>query len=386
MTQRSKRLAASVLAVTLAYPAMAAADSIPSVVVTLENAQPSRGVFLTPPWIGIHDGTFDSYDGGQPASTPLGGVEIERLAEDGENSPIVLTFENLTGAAPQATLAGPGGPLAPGDQASITLNVDPSFDQYFSYASMIIPSNDAFIANGDPLAHMLFDASGNFVGENFVVSGDETNDAGTEVNDELAGNVAFLNQTAPDTGVTEGSVVVLPHPGFAAPGSLAYPDGVLNHPVFGNGDFNDVDDRLLAVSFRFVDLGGKVRFSGDLSPDQEVQAELVDSEGTGSTRLTARDAQRLDVRVRFTGLTGPLAAAHLHLAQAGTNGLIVLDLGTGIARNRVRFTATAGDLVGPLAGSELLALLNEIAAGNVYVNLHTADFPAGELRGQLALN
>ena len=52
----------------------------------------------------------------------------------------------------------------------------------------------------------------------------------------------------------------------------------------------------------------------------------------------------------------------------------------------MRFTATAGDLVGPLAGSELLALLNEIAAGNVYVNLHTADFPAGELRGQLALN
>lgn len=386
MPPRSRRLLLTgLLGATLTFPALADDVSIPSVVVTVENAQPSRGTFLTPPWVGIHDGTFDLYDRGEPASSPLGGNEIESIAEDGNNGPVTLTFADQTGGAPQASLAGPAGPLAPGDRASRTFNVDPVIDRYFSYASMVIPSNDAFIANGNPLAHLLFDSDGGFVGEGFIVSGDESLDAGTEVNDELSGNVAFLNQGAPNTGITENGVVTSPHPGFAAPGSLAYPDGVLNHPVFGNSSFNDADTGLLEVRFQYVDLGGRVRFETGLSPDEEVQAEIVDSDGSGSARATARDARELEVRVRFRGLSGPLTMAHLHLGQAGSNGPVVVDLGSGIRRNSVRFTALAADLTGPLEGQDLVALLNEIAAGNVYVNLHTGAFPAGELRGQLAL-
>ncbi|MEM7226850.1 MAG: spondin domain-containing protein [Pseudomonadota bacterium] len=387
MTRKSFLLATSLLAAAMALPAVASAESIPSVVVTLENVQPSRGTFLTPIWIGIHDGTFDSYDGGSPASVPLGGNEIESLAEDGNNGPITETFDTLTAGAPQASgVAGPGGPLAPGDRASVTLNVDPAIDRYFSYASMIIPSNDFFIANGNPLAHELFDANGTFVGESFIVSGDETNDAGTEVNNEIASDVAFLNQAAPNTGPDEGAPVVTPAPGFAAPGTLAYPNGVLNHPVFGNGDFNDADDRVLKVSFRFVDLGGdNVRFRSALSPDQEVQPDPVDSEGRGNARTTARNGEEVRVRISFNRLSGPLTMAHLHLGAAGTNGPVVVDMGSAIRNRSVNFTVTAGDLTGPLAGQDLVALLNELAAGNIYVNLHTAEFPAGELRGQLEL-
>ena len=55
---------------------------------------------------------------------------------------------------------------------------------------------------------------------------------------------------------------------------------------------------------------------------------------------------------------------------------------------------TAGNLVGPLAGQPLSALVDAIEAGNAYVNVHTndgvpptntgpGDFPAGEIRGQL---
>ena len=387
MNRKTHLLKGSVLALGLALPSAALAESIPSVVVTLENVQPSRGIFLTPPWIGAHDGTFDSYDGGQVASVPLGGDEIERLAEDGDNASITATFDFLTDGGPQASaVPGPGGPLAPGERASVTLNVDPSVDRYFSYASMIIPSNDAFIANGNPLAHLLFDGSGNFVGESFIVSGDETNDAGTEVNDEIASNVAFLAQAAPDTGDLEGGVVVTPAPDFAAPGTLTFPDGVLNHPVFANGDFNDADDRILKVSFRFVDLGAdRVRHFARLSPDQEVQPDVVASNGSGFGTAVARDGDRVRIAARFQGLTGPLTAAHLHLGQPGTNGPIVVDMESGIGGNRVIFVARADDLTGPLEGQGILALLNELAAGNIYINLHTAQFPAGEIRGQLAL-
>ncbi|MEM7203167.1 MAG: spondin domain-containing protein [Planctomycetota bacterium] len=374
----------------LAFPAVATAQpvSIPSVVVTVENAQVGRGVFLTPPWIGIHDGTFDTYDGGSPASVPLGGNEIEALAEDGNNGPITATFSRLQPNAPQVSgVVGPAGPLAPGEAVSVTLNVDPMVDRYFSYASMIIPSNDAFIANGNPQAHELFDSSGAFVGQPFVVSGDETNDAGTEGNDEIAANVAFLGQAAPNTGTTEMGVVVSPSPGFAAAGALMFPNGVLNHPAFANGDFNDDDDRVFSVRFQFVDLGRTNRYMALLSADQEVLVDAVTSGAGGSAVAVSRRGDVLRVSVIGRGLSGPIQMAHLHLGARGVNGPLVVDMTSGIRAGgqSVSFRATASDLAGPLAGASFVSFLNEVAAGNVYINLHTAQFPGGEVRGQIQL-
>jgi len=44
---------------------------------------------------------------------------------------------------------------------------------------------------------------------------------------------------------------------------------------------------------------------------------------------------------------------------------------------------TQEDLVGPLAGQTLDALVNEIIAGDIYINVHTVQHPNGEIRGQL---
>ena len=45
------------------------------------------------------------------------------------------------------------------------------------------------------------------------------------------------------------------------------------------------------------------------------------------------------------------------------------------------FTST--QLEGPLEGRSLGALVREMRAGNTYVNVHTTDFPDGEVRGQI---
>ena len=378
--RKSIALAIGALSAASSAPVLAN-HSIPSVVVTVENSAPSRGAFQTPFWVAAHDGSFDLYDR-DAASSPA----LERLAEDGATGPLTEAFAAALPTAPQTTLVGPSGPLAPGDTVSFTMNVDPTVDRYFSYASMVIPSNDAFIANGNPTAHLLFNSRGRFVADDFVVAGSEVLDAGTEVNDEIAANTAFLNQGGPDIGDVEGGVVTV-HPGFAAPGSLTYPDGVLNHPVTGLADFTGPTYRAASFSFKYVDLAQRQSYSAVLNPAQEVTGPQVPGRGQGDAAAISLDGDRLIFRMRTRNLSGPIVAAHFHNAQAGANGPVVVNLADGLDGDRVRLTVTAAQVVGPLADAAdpMLALLNELAAGNIYINVHTAENPAGEIRGQLVM-
>ena len=187
--------------------------------VSVENLRPEGGTFLTPVWIGAHDGTFDLYDIGAPASPGL-----ERIAEDGTIDTLNAEFSTAAVDGVQSAIFDPpgfaGAPVIdPGNRASAVLNLDPSVNTYLSYATMVIPSNDAFLANGDPQAFEIFDENGQLLTSRHVFSNQRVRDAGTEVNSEL--EAAFLNQTGPDAGETEGGTVQV-HPGFN--GSNALPD------------------------------------------------------------------------------------------------------------------------------------------------------------------
>jgi len=186
--------------------------------VKIENLSPEGGLYFTPVWVGFHDGSFDLYDQGAAAS-----VGVERFAEDGDFGALINEFSVTTGQ--DAVILNPegfaGAPIFdPGLASYETFDLDPQTNQFFSYGAMILPSNDAFVANGNPQAHQLFDDEGEFVGPvSFVVYGGEVLDAGTEENTET--DAAFLNQSAPDTGVSTDDVVTL-HPGFN--GSVGNPD------------------------------------------------------------------------------------------------------------------------------------------------------------------
>lgn len=191
-----------------------------AITVTVENLLGEGGTFQTPVWFGFHDGqNFDLFNTGEAAS-----VGLERLAEDGTVAPISAEFIAQTGqGGVDATVFGAGGAIAPGERARSTINVTDAQGQgFFTWATMVIPSNDAFLSVPDnPLADPIFDADGNFLGPIVIErSGADVLDAGTEVNNEL--EAAFLNQTAPNQGTTEGGVVGA-HPGFN--GSAGNPDG-----------------------------------------------------------------------------------------------------------------------------------------------------------------
>ena len=233
--------AAGVLAVTgiLAFtfsqtssPAVASHPSnMTSVTVTIENLAPMGGTFLTPVWVGFHDGGFDLYDNGAAVS-----AELERLAEDGNTGPLSAAFDAAGNGIVQATLLSDFGipPLAPGETATMTFMLDGhnSANRFFSYASMVIPSNDAFVGNGNPRAHKIFNRGGHFHSADFIVYGSAVRDAGSELNDEAPENTAFFGQMMPDTGQDE-SVGVHHHVGFKFPGSM----GILDDAMFANADF-----------------------------------------------------------------------------------------------------------------------------------------------------
>ena len=139
-----------------------------------------------------------------------------------------------------------------------------------------------------------------------------------------------------------------------------------------------------------------------LTGSQEVPARATLAQGQANFWLSD-NGDTLYYRLNTANIEN-VFQAHIHLAPAGVNGPIVAwlypsappaQLIPGRSDGVLATGAiTADDLVGPLAGMPLSALLDAIAAGNTYVNVHTndpvdppntgpGDFPGGEIRGQI---
>ena len=219
---------------TLASTFAATGLQAASVAVNIRNLAPANGTYLTPFWVGFHNGTFDLFSAGSPASAGL-----ERLAEDGNTAVVSGEFAASGAGTTQGTILSSDAlfpPFAPMGSGAMVFSVNP-FDpqsRYLSFASMVIPSNDAFIGNGDPMAIEVFNGLGSFVGGTFTIYGSMVYDAGTEVNDELPANTAFFGQAAGNTGTDEGGTVAL-HAGFQPAGS----GGILDDPMFANANFKN---------------------------------------------------------------------------------------------------------------------------------------------------
>lgn len=185
--------------------------------ITVTNTAPTGGVFLTPTYFGFHDGAFDLFNVGEAASPGL-----ESLAEDGAAATLAQERLAVSPDSQGIVVTGAGGPIATQEVTTATIDIDGSVNRFVSYGAMILPSNDAFIGTDE--ARTLFNEDGSFAGASRTVfTGEDVYDAGTEVNTEE--DAAFLNQTGPNTGITEGGTVQL-HPGFN--GSDGNPGGTQN--------------------------------------------------------------------------------------------------------------------------------------------------------------
>jgi hypothetical protein len=136
-------------------------------------------------------------------------------------------------------------------------------------------------------------------------------------------------------------------------------------------------------------VAGNSHFKTHATADQEVQTPAVETNAQGQAQFRlSDDGTQLAFKLNVANLEDVLFA-HLHLAPEGVNGDIVAFLFDGptvtgrVGGRLAQGVLTASDLIGPLAGQPLSVLIEQIRAGNVYVNVHTEEFPMGEVRGQV---
>jgi hypothetical protein len=132
-------------------------------------------------------------------------------------------------------------------------------------------------------------------------------------------------------------------------------------------------------------------FVAHLSGGQEVPPATTRAQGQAIFHVS-KDGNSIDYKLIVANIQN-VTMAHIHIAPAGANGPVVVWLypsgppaqlipgrSNGIL---AQGTITAANLVGPLADATLGDLIEAMSTGNAYVNVHTSQFPGGEVRGQI---
>jgi hypothetical protein len=97
------------------------------------------------------------------------------------------------------------------------------------------------------------------------------------------------------------------------------------------------------------------------------------TKGVGTAQVTLdTDSKMLDWKVEYSGLTGPTTMAHFH-------GPAAPGVAAGVT------VALTAPLASPIVGTANLndGQIGDLRAGLWYINVHTAQYPKGEIRGQV---
>jgi hypothetical protein len=113
------------------------------------------------------------------------------------------------------------------------------------------------------------------------------------------------------------------------------------------------------------------------------------SNGSGMATIDyMASTQTFTYTLSWANLTGSATMAHIHDGAPGVSGPIVLPIFMSMmpATDSISGTLTQADVT-PADGISTIAQVAQlIESGDAYVNIHTAAYPAGELRGQLAVS
>jgi hypothetical protein len=135
-----------------------------------------------------------------------------------------------------------------------------------------------------------------------------------------------------------------------------------------------------------------------LVPFSQVPSVLAPSSGTFDAQINNDGS--ISFSLSYANMTSAVTQAHIHFGASRTNGGVMVFLcggakpacpasgtvtGTLSAADVSTLPVTNGDSVIPqgIQPNNLTGMLEAIRSGNTYVNVHTANFPSGEIRGQV---
>lgn len=104
------------------------------------------------------------------------------------------------------------------------------------------------------------------------------------------------------------------------------------------------------------------------------EVPAVNTTATGTATVDIKSDRSVTALVVVTGMTP--TASHIHEALTGANGPVI-----------VPFVKTGDNTFAAAEGAKLTeAQYESYKAGRLYVNVHSAKYPGGEIRGQLRGN
>jgi hypothetical protein len=143
-------------------------------------------------------------------------------------------------------------------------------------------------------------------------------------------------------------------------------------------------------------------YSGKATLTGADEVPLVLTAGEGTLKARANQTQ-ITYTLSYRNMSSNVTQAHIHIGQAGVNGGVAVTLCSDIdgpgagtppcpdsAVGEVTGVITSANITGPvaqgLAAGDFDALVGALRKGQGYVNVHTQQFPGGEIRGRLNLN
>jgi len=157
---------------------------------------------------------------------------------------------------------------------------------------------------------------------------------------------------------------------------------------------------LATLNVRAEDNEDVVTFRTQLTGFGEVPPKLVNGSGTFVGELSA-DGQSVSWTLTWTGLTGAAQVAHIHFGQPQNTGTPVVFFCNGGNRPAACPDGPehSGTLTGTFTAADVVAVPSQnVSAGDFagfvkilrahlgYANIHTMQFGAGEIRGQVAVS